>query len=88
MIFVVLIHTIGGIIYNLFFTYCLTRFPLNAGIASGLTSGGSYLVTSCVTSLLFVIIVIKDQSSLAIGYLILGLFTTGLLIFLRKKLAY
>jgi len=68
MMFVVLIHMMGGIIYNLFFTYCLTRFPLNAGVASGLTSGGSYLVTSCVTSLLFGIIVIKDQSSLAIGY--------------------
>jgi len=88
MMFVVLIHMIGGIIYNLFFTYCLTRFPINAGVASGLTSGGSYLVTSCVTSLLFGIIVIKDQSSLAIGYLILGLFTTVLLMFLRKKLAY
>jgi len=88
MMFVVLIHMMGGIIYNLFFTYCLTRFPLNAGVASGLTSGGSYLVTSCVTSLLFGIIVIKDQSSLAIGYLILGLLTTTLLIFLRKRLAY
>jgi len=88
MTFVVLINTIGGLIYNLFFTYCLTRFPLNAGVASGLTSGGSYLVTSCFTSLLFAIIVIKDQSSLAIGYLILGLVITALLIFLRKKLAY
>lgn len=88
MLFVVLIHMIGGIIYNLFFTYCLTRFPLNAGVASGLTSGGSYLVTSCVTSLLFGLIVIKDQSSLAIGYIILGLLTTALLLFLRKKLAY
>jgi len=88
MMFVVLIHMIGGIIYNLFFTYCLTRFPLNAGVASGLTSGGSYLVTSCATSLLFGLIVIKDQSSLAIGYLILALLTTALLLFLRKKLAY
>ena len=88
MMFVVLIHMMGGIIYNLFFTYCLTRFPLNAGVASGLTSGGSYLVTSCVTSLLFGIIVIKDQPSLAIGYLILGLLTTSLLIFLQKRLAY
>jgi predicted MFS family arabinose efflux permease len=88
MTFVVLIHMIGGIIYNLFFTYCLTRFPLNAGVASGLTSGGSYLVTSFVTSLLFGITTIIDQSSLAIGYLILGLLTTALLIFLRKRLSY
>jgi predicted MFS family arabinose efflux permease len=88
MMFVIFIHMMSGIIYNLFFTYCLTRFPLNAGVASGLTSGGSYLVTSCVTSLLFGIIIIKDQSSLAIGYLILALLTTTLLVFLRKKLAY
>jgi len=88
MTFVVLIHMVGGIIYNLFFTYCLTRFPLNAGVASGITSGGSYLVTSFVTSLLFGIFVIKDQSSLAIGYLILALLTTAVLLFLRKRLAY
>jgi MFS family permease len=88
MLFVVLIHMMGGVIYNLFFTYCLTRFPLNAGVASGLTSGGSYLVTSCVTSLLLAIIVIKDQSSLATGYVVLALFTTALLLFLRKRLAY
>jgi len=88
MMFVVLINIICGFIYNLFFTYCLTRFPLNAGVASGLTSGGSYLVTSFVTSVLFGFIVIKDQASLALGYLILGLLITGLLLFLRKKLAY
>lgn len=88
MLFVVLINIICGFIYNLFFTYCLTRFPLNAGVASGLTSGGSYLVTSLVTSVLFGFIVIKDQTSLALGYLIFGLLITGLLLFLRKKLAY
>jgi len=88
MMFVVLINIICGFIYNLFFTYCLTRFPLNAGVASGLTSGGSYLVTSFVTSVLFGFIVIKDPSSLALGYLVFGLLITGLLLFLRKKLAY
>lgn len=88
MTFVILIHMMGGIIFNLVFTYCLTRFPLNAGVASGLTSGGSYLVTSFTTSVLFGIIIIKDQPSLAIGYLILGLVTTVLLIFIRKRLAY
>ncbi|MBD1385031.1 MFS transporter [Mucilaginibacter rigui] len=88
MMFVVLINIICGFIYNLFFTYCLTRFPLNAGVASGLTSGGSYLVTSLVTSVLFVFMVIKDPSSLALGYLVFGLLITGLLLFLRKKLAY
>lgn len=88
MMFVVLINIICGFIYNLFFTYCLTRFPLNAGVASGLTSGGSYLVTSFVTSVLFGFIVIKDPSSLALGYLVFGVLITGLLLFLRKKLAY
>lgn len=88
MMFVVLINIICGFIYNLFFTYCLTRFPLNAGVASGLTSGGSYLVTSFVTSVLFGFIAIKDPSSLALGYLVFGGLITGLLLFLRKKLAY
>jgi predicted MFS family arabinose efflux permease len=88
LLFVVPITTISGCIYNIFFTYCLTRFPLNAGIASGLTSGGAYLVTSVVISGLLGVITIKDQPSLALGYIILGLMITGFLLLVRKKLAH
>ncbi|QHS57052.1 multidrug effflux MFS transporter [Mucilaginibacter sp. 14171R-50] len=88
LLFVIPTTVIGGCIYNIFFTYCLTRFPLNAGVASGLTSGGAYLVTSVMVSGLLSFITITDQSSLAIGYIVLGLMITGLLVLIRKKLAY
>ena len=88
LLFVVPINIIGGCVYNIFFTYCLTRFPLNAGVASGLTSGGAYLVTSVVISGLLSIITITDQLSLALGYTVLGLAITGVLLLVRKKLAY
>jgi predicted MFS family arabinose efflux permease len=88
LLFVVPITIIGGCMYNIFFTYCLTRFPLNAGVASGLTSGGAYLVTSIVMSGLLSVITITDQSSLALGYTVLGLAITGILLLVRKKLAY
>ena len=83
MFFVMIIHIIGGFIYNLFFTYCLTRFPQNAGTASGITSGGSYLVTSVISTAIISFIMITGQASLAIGYLILSLMLIGVLLSLR-----
>ena len=73
MVFVVLIHLMVGLVYNLFFTYCLTRFPKNAGMASGITSGGSYMVTSVFSTLVLAIIHVTDERSLALCYLSLAL---------------
>jgi predicted MFS family arabinose efflux permease len=88
LMFVVPVTILGGCIYNMFFTYCLTRFPLNAGVASGLTSGGAYLVTSVVASGLLSVLAVKDELSLAIGYAVLGVVITGFSLLIRKKLAY
>ena len=36
----------GGFIFNVIYGYCLSRFSKNAGIASGLTGGATYMVSS------------------------------------------
>lgn len=85
LFFVALVHLLGGLIYNRFFTYCLTRFPLNAGMASGITSGGSYLITSVISSLILFGLPITDQRSLAIGYFLLTLMMVLLVAYFRTK---
>jgi len=78
--FVFALHTASGFIYNVYFTHCLTRFPKNAGVAGGLTSGGSYLVTSLVSYAIVSMLPAANQGQLAVNYLVLALITTGLLI--------
>jgi len=73
MVFVVLIHLMVGLVYNLFFTYCLTRFPKNAGMASGITSGGSYMVTSVFSTVVLALIHVTNESALALCYLTLAI---------------
>lgn len=87
MAFVVLIHLMVGVIYNLFFTYCLTKFPQNAGVASGVTSGGSYMVTSVFSTLVLAIVYVDGEHALATCYLILALLVSGLLVTIRFKSA-
>ena len=72
MVFVVLIHLMVGLLYNLFFTFCLIMFPQNAGMASGITSGGSYMVTSVFSTLILGLIHVTGETSLAYCYLILA----------------
>ena len=80
MAFVFTLHTASGFVYNVYFTHCLTRFPKNAGVAGGLTSGGSYLVTSVVSYALVSILPATNQGQLAVNYLILALLCTVLLV--------
>ena len=85
--FVFALHVASGFVYNVYFTHCLTRFPRNPGVAGGLTSGGSYLVTSLVSYALVSILPATDQGQLAVNYLILALISTGLLIVSAPKSA-
>jgi MFS family permease len=86
MIFVVFIHLIEGIIYNLFFTHCLIRFPKNAATAGGITSGGSYIVLSVALSGLLTLFPIPGQQTLAYSYLILCVSVIALLLIFRKSI--
>lgn len=83
MIFVVLIHLIGGAIFNRFFTYCIMRFPKNAGLASGIIGGGMFIFASLFTPGVLNLITVTGQNSLAICYLIFALMISGVVISLR-----
>ncbi|HWV74798.1 MAG TPA: MFS transporter [Pseudosphingobacterium sp.] len=84
MLFVLAMHICAGFIYNVYFTFCLTRFPENAGISSGITSGGAYLITSVLSYGTVNLLNVNNQSTLAICYFIMAALTFSLLLILRK----
>lgn len=46
LMFTFSLHVGSGFIFNIIYAYCLQRFTQNAGIASGITGGGVYLISS------------------------------------------
>jgi hypothetical protein len=86
MIFVIVIHLIVSILYNLFFTHCLIRFPKNAATAGGITSGGSYIVLSIAISLLLTFLPHSGLQTLVYSYLILCVSIIILLVIFRKSI--
>lgn len=86
MAFVITIHMIQGLLYNLFFTHCLTRFPNNAATAGGITSGGSYVVVSLALGLLLGLLSVTDQKMLAVCYLVLSASMIGLMFLFRRSI--
>lgn len=71
LFFAFVIHAASGYVFNSFFTYCLSRFPDNAGIASGLTGGINYVIVSFFSYLIISLIPAKDDVNLSYSYLIL-----------------
>ena len=66
--FAFLIHACSGYTFNTFFTFCLSRFPKNAGIASGLTGGINYVIVSFLSYGVIALIPAKDEHNLALSY--------------------
>jgi len=87
MVFVALLHFQMGYIYNCYFTYCLTRFPEMAGMSGGVTSGGSYIVTSLVSYGLISMLSIYDAGDLSVSYILCSLLTGVLLLLLYPVFA-
>lgn len=71
MIFVLLIHLVSGFVFNNFFSYCLGRFSKNAGIASGITGGSLYIITSLFSSGIINVLHITSQLYLGFAYIVL-----------------
>lgn len=71
LFFAFCIHAASGYTFNTFFTFCLSRFPLNAGIASGLTGGINYVIVSFLSYGIIAAIPAKDQFNLVYSYAIL-----------------
>lgn len=69
--FALLIHMASGYTFNSFFTFCLSAFPKNAGIASGLTGGINYVIVSFLSYGIIYLVPAKDEHNLAVSYVLL-----------------
>lgn len=84
MPFVVVIHLLAGFIFNNVFAYCLGRFTKNAGVASGMTGGGLYIITSFFSYSIADSMHITTPSMLGAAYFILALLLLGAFALFRK----
>jgi len=84
MSFVVGMHLLAGFIFNNIFAYCLGRFTKNAGVASGITGGGNYIITSFFTYSITSLIHITAPALLGVTYLLLALLLFGAVVLFRK----
>jgi Bcr/CflA subfamily drug resistance transporter len=71
--FAFIIHVTAGYIFNNYFTFCLSKFPKNAGIASGLTGGITYVVVSALSYTIISFLPAKDEVNLSASYLVLSI---------------
>jgi DHA1 family bicyclomycin/chloramphenicol resistance-like MFS transporter len=86
MFFVLLVHLLSGFIFNTVFSYCLGRFQKNAGVASGLTGGVLFVLSSFFSYGLVGSITIRNQGMLGMAYLLLaGLLLGAFLLFRRAS---
>jgi DHA1 family bicyclomycin/chloramphenicol resistance-like MFS transporter len=61
LFFAFLIHSCAGYTFNNYFTYNLSQFPKNAGIASGLIGGVFYVIVSSLSYIIVGILPVKDE---------------------------
>ena len=83
--FAFLIHVTAGYIFNNYFTFCLGRFPKNAGIASGLTGGVTSVIVSFLSYSVISFLPAKDEHNLNSSYLLLAVIS-GIVMFVIFKL--
>lgn len=82
--FTLSLHLLSGFIFNNAYAYSLQRFTTSAGIASGLTGGGVYVVSSVVGYGLINIFDIKNIQTLSlVNVLIVSLLLISILLFKR-----
>ena len=84
VIFAFVIHVTAGFIFNIYFTYCIGRFPNSAGIAGGLTGGTVFILTSAISYGMVALLKPQIQMEVAEGYFlmgVLGLFVLSLIKF-------
>lgn len=69
--FAFIIHVGAGFTFNNYFTYCLSQFPKNAGIAGGLTGGINYVIVSMMSYGIISLLPASDERNLSYSYMIL-----------------
>jgi MFS family permease len=89
MAFTALVHLLSGFIFNNIFAYCLGRFSKNAGIASGVTGGSLYIVTSFFSYGIVNLMAIKNQQLLGTAYLSFAILAAvTLLLFIKARASH
>ncbi|PWS26744.1 MFS transporter [Pedobacter yonginense] len=86
--FAFIIHVGAGFTFNNYFTFCLSKFPKNAGIAGGLTGGITYVIVSFLSYGIVNVLPAKDERNLSLSYLIMILLSVVVMfaiLKLRKK---
>jgi MFS family permease len=78
---VVALHMVSGFTYNTFYSYALGRFTSNAGIVSGITGGGTYIITSLVSYTLVSTLELQNLVVLGIAYFVISVLISGSFIF-------
>ena len=82
--FAFIIHVCAGYTFNNYFTYCLSTFPKNAGIAGGLTGGINYVIVSFLCSGLLHFIPAENERNLSHSYLVLILLSVAVMFAIFK----
>jgi DHA1 family bicyclomycin/chloramphenicol resistance-like MFS transporter len=73
LLYVFLLHSTGGFIFNNLMSYTLIRFPQYAGKAAGLVGGGFSVITSVLSSVLVNTLSITNQTVLGVAYAVLAI---------------
>jgi MFS family permease len=82
--FAFILHVTAGYTYNNYFSYSLSQFPQNAGIASGLTGGINYMIVSVLSYGVVYLIPAKDAHNLSYSYFILVVLSAVVMSFVYK----
>jgi MFS transporter, DHA1 family, multidrug resistance protein len=82
--FTIGIHMAGGFTFNVVYAYCLSRFTKNAGIASGLTGGALYIISSLVSYSFANLYAVKSQVLLGVANISLILMLIVVFIFFNR----
>jgi MFS transporter, DHA1 family, multidrug resistance protein len=82
--FAFIIHVAAGFAFNNYFSFTLSLFPKNAGIASGLSGGVNYITVSLLSYGIVYFIPAKDERNLADSYLVLILLSALVMFFVYK----
>lgn len=84
LFFAFIIHVTSGYIFNNYFTFCLGKFPKNAGIASGLTGGINYVIVSFLSYGIISVLPARDEHNLALSYLVISICSALLMLLIFK----
>lgn len=80
------LHMSGGFIFNIFYGYCLSRFTKSAGVASGLTGGAMYMISSLFSYGFASVFAIKSQVLLGFANAsLIGLLIVLFILFNKSK---